>query len=51
VALPTLPCEDKLRYLKLLAEVLLLVVLVPLVFWSVFRDPHRASERALGKVP
>lgn len=49
--LPNLPSESKLTYLKLLAEVLLLALLLPLVYWGVFRNPHHASEKALGRVP
>jgi hypothetical protein len=51
VRLPNLPTEERLAYWKLLAEVLLLALIVPLVFWAVFRDPRSASERALGKAP
>lgn len=51
MALPPLPSEEKLTYIKLLAEVLLLGLLVPLFFWAVARNPSNARDRALGRVP
>lgn len=44
-----LPNPEKLGYVKLLAEVLLLLLLVPLVFFGIVRDPHHAADKALGR--
>jgi uncharacterized membrane protein len=40
------PSIDQLRYVKLLFEVALLVLLVPLVLWTLTKDRERA--RMLG---
>ena len=45
----TLPSKERLEYWKLLGEVLLLVLLVPLVLWGTLKDPHHASDKAIGR--
>ncbi len=47
--MPQLPSKDRLEYWKLLAETLLAVLLLPVVIYAIFRDPHHAADKALGK--
>lgn len=44
-----LPSQERLTYIKLVAEVLLLVLLVPLALYGILRDPHHASDKAIGR--
>lgn len=44
-----LPTEDRLQYVKLIAETALVLILLPLILFGIFRDPHHAADRAIGK--
>jgi hypothetical protein len=43
-----LPAKDTLERLKLLFEVFLLVLVLPLVVLHVFTHPHHSAEKAIG---
>lgn len=45
-----LPSQEKLSYLKLLAETVLLLLLVPVIAIAFLRDPQSAIDHGLGKV-
>ena len=44
-----LPSEERLGYIKLIAETILVVILVPLVLFAVLSNPRAASQQAVGK--
>jgi hypothetical protein len=44
-----LPSEDRLQYVKLLAETLIALIILPLIAFAVLRDPAQAADKAIGK--
>lgn len=45
-----LPSKERLEFVKLLAETLLLLMLVPVAIWGILRDPQHAADKAIGRV-
>jgi len=45
-----LPSTERLEYLKLLAETVLVLLVVPVLIIALFRDPKGALEHAAGRI-
>jgi hypothetical protein len=51
VAVPLrMPPQEKLEQLKLLLELVVLMIAVPILLWQLVHAPRRVRDKALGRV-
>jgi hypothetical protein len=45
-----MPPRDKCEHIKVVLELVLLLIAVPIVIWQLIAHPHRIRERSLDRI-